>query len=127
MHSYLLTWRNCFLKHLKNRSHNAQNRSSSEISSRIFKTYNNYVQPHGFHIYNTPAGMAMAKMYPYTSKNYGLPQFNCLLHCFDKFPSIFLPSQEENKDTTNMCQTIIFHFYCNVSCFTVHGQHLFHK
>ena len=38
MHFYLLTCRDHLLKHLKDRSHNAQNRKSGEISSRIFKS-----------------------------------------------------------------------------------------
>ena len=50
IHYSLLTWRDNCLKHLKYRSHNAQNRRSGKISSRIFETYNNAVQPHGFHI-----------------------------------------------------------------------------
>ena len=50
MHSSLLTWRDCRLKHPKDIIHNAQNRRSGEISSRIFETYKNYVQPHGCHI-----------------------------------------------------------------------------
>ena len=64
MHYSLLTWRNGRLKHLKYIIHNAQNRRSIEISSRIFETYKNVVQPHGCHIYNTSADMAMAKIFP---------------------------------------------------------------
>ena len=72
MNSYLLTWRDCHLKRLKDRSHNAQNRRSDEISSHIFETYNNDVRPHGCHIYNTAVYMAMSKMCPCTSKRHGL-------------------------------------------------------
>ena len=46
MKSPLLTWCNFSLKHLKDMSHNEQNRQSGEISSRIFETYNTSVQPH---------------------------------------------------------------------------------
>ena len=46
---------------LKYRSQNAQNKRSSEISSHIFETYKNAVRPHGCHIYNTAADMAMEK------------------------------------------------------------------
>ena len=31
MYSYLLTWHDCHLKHIKYRSHNAQNRRSGEM------------------------------------------------------------------------------------------------
>ena len=55
----LLTQCDCHLKHLKDRSHNVQNRRSGEISSRIFETYNNYVRPHGLGICNTATEMAM--------------------------------------------------------------------
>ena len=72
MHSFLLTWLYCHLKHLKDISHNAQNRSSGEISSHIFETYKNTAQPHGCNIYNTAEDMAMATMCPYISKYHGL-------------------------------------------------------
>ena len=72
MHSYPLTWRNFHLKHLKDRSHNAQRIRPGEISSRIFVTYKNYVQPHGCHIYNTAADMAVVTICPCTSENNGV-------------------------------------------------------
>ena len=109
MHSSLLTWISCRLKHLKNRSHNAQNRRSGEISSRIFETYSNDVWPHGFHFYNTTSKIYMAKFCPCTSKYHGLLQCKCFARCCDKCPSIFLPSQEVNKNTKNTCPTIRFH------------------
>ena len=49
MHSYLLTWRDSHIKHLKDISHNEKNRRSGELSSRLFETYKNDVRPHGFH------------------------------------------------------------------------------
>ena len=73
IHYLLLTWLGCNLKHLKDRSHNAQNRGSGEIYSRIFKTYNNAVQPHGCHIYNNSAYISMEKICTYTSKHHGIP------------------------------------------------------
>ena len=106
MHYSLLTWRDCRLKHLKDRSQNAQNRSSGEISSHTFETYKNDVRPHGFHIYNTAADMAISTMCPCSSKHHGLPYWKYVLRCFDKCPSIVLPIQYENKDTTNTCPKI---------------------
>ena len=126
IHSSLLTWRNCCLKHLKYRIHNAQNRRSGEISSCIFETYNNAVQPHGCHIYNTAADMTMGKMYPCISKHHGFLHCKFLLRCCENFPSIVLPSKEVIKDTTNTCAIIRFHVYHNFSRFTVHGQHPYH-
>ena len=127
MHSCLLTCNDRRVKHLKDRSHNAQNRRSGEISSRIFETYNNYVRPHGCHIYNTGADMSMATMCPCTSKHHGIPHCKFVLCCSDKFPIIVLPSQDANKNTTNMCPIIIFHVYCNFSRWTVYGRRLYHE
>ena len=57
IHSLLLTWCGHHLKHLKDRSKNAQNRRSSELSSRLFETYKNSIGPHGCHICNSDADM----------------------------------------------------------------------
>ena len=64
----------------------------------------------------------MEKMCTCTSKHHGLLKWKCVLFFCDKRPSIFLPSQEANKDTTNTCPTIRFHFYRNVTHCTVHVQ-----
>ena len=127
MHYYLLIFKGSCLNHLKYRSHNAQNRRSGEISSCIFETYNNAVVNHGCHIYNTAADMAMEKMSPCTYENHGIPQCKCVLCCFEKCPSIFLPIKESNKGTTNMCTTIRFHVYCNVLSCTVHRKSPYHE
>ena len=66
MHSYLLTFRDQYTKHLKDISHNTQNIRSGKLSGRLFETYKNYVRPHGCHIYNYAADRAMAKMCPCT-------------------------------------------------------------
>ena len=50
MHMYLLTWRYRHIKKLKDRSQNAQNRKSGELSSHLFETYKNSVRPHGCYI-----------------------------------------------------------------------------
>ena len=50
VHSSLLTWYYRCPKHLKYMSQNVQTKRCSEISSHIFETYKNYVQPHGYHI-----------------------------------------------------------------------------
>ena len=105
IHSYLLVWNGHRLKHLKYRSHNAQNRRSGETPIRIFETYKNAVLPHGCHIYKITADMAMETMCSFTSEYHGLP--HCKSFC-DTCSSIVLPSQEENKDITNMCPTILF-------------------
>ena len=50
MHSYLLTCNDCHLKKPKERSHNARNRRSDELSSNQFETNKNYVKYHGCYI-----------------------------------------------------------------------------
>ena len=73
MNSSLLTWHNCCLKHLKDRSQNAQNRRSGEIPSCTSATYKNAVRPHGCHIYNNAEDMAMETMCPCTYKHHKIP------------------------------------------------------
>ena len=72
MHSYLITCHNR-LKHLKDKSHNAQNRRSGEISSHIFETYKNALRAHGCHIYNTTTYMTMEKLCPSIFEHHGIP------------------------------------------------------
>ena len=110
MHLYLLTWQYCRLKNLKYRSNNAQHRRYGKISSRIFETYKNVVRPNGFHIKKTAADIATTTMCHCTSKHNGLQRCNFVLLCCDKWPSIFLLSQEVIQDTTNTCQTIRLNF-----------------
>ena len=98
-----------------------QKRRSGDISSYIFETYKNDVQQHSFHSYNTTADMDMETMCNCTSKNHEIPHWKYVFRCCDKYPSIVLPSNEENKDTKNSCTTIRFYVYRNVSCFNVHG------
>ena len=122
INSSLFTWRDRRLKNLNDKSNNAQNRDSGEISSRIFETYKGTVQPHGCHIYNTDVEMVMATMFTCTSKNHGLPHWKCVSHFCDNFRSIVLPIQEENKDTTNTRPTIRFYIYHNVSRCTLQSR-----
>ena len=121
MYFFLLTWRNFHLKHLKYISHNAQNRRSVELLSRIFETNKNSGRPHECHIYNSDEDIAMKKMCLCNSQYHGLPHWKYLLQFCEKFPGISIPNQETNTDKTNTCLTIRFHVYHNVSHCTVHG------
>ena len=82
IHFSLLTWSDCHLKHLKDRSHNSKNRRSGEISSCIFETYNISVRPHACHIYNTAADVTMPTMCPCTSKRHRLRHCKCVFSFF---------------------------------------------
>ena len=121
MHLYLLTCCYCHVKHLKNRSHNAQNRRSGKLSISLFETYKNSVRPHGCHIYNYTAYMDMAKMCPCPSQHHGLPHWKYVLLCCDKCPGITIICKDTNKDEANTCSKICFHVYRNASHCTVRG------
>ena len=62
INSYLLSQRYHYMEKLKYQIHNAKNRRSGEISNGIFQKYNNYVVPHGHHIYQTSSDMDILKM-----------------------------------------------------------------
>ena len=81
MHFSLWTWSYRHLKNLKDSSHNSINRRSGKLLICIFETYKNAVRLHGFHIYNSAAYMAMAKVCPCTSQHYKLPHCECVLRC----------------------------------------------
>ena len=50
IHSSLLSWRDRYLKKLKDKRQNAQSRRSGERSHQIYTTSKNTVMPHGSHI-----------------------------------------------------------------------------
>ena len=54
----MLSWRDRYLKKLKDRIQNAQSRRSGEKSHHIYETYKNTVMPHGRHIYAKASDMA---------------------------------------------------------------------
>ena len=72
IHPSLLVCRDFSMKHFKDRLHNAQNRKSGEISSRIFETYENVVRPNSCHIFNTAADMVVSTMFQCTYKQHGI-------------------------------------------------------
>ena len=51
IHASLISWRDRYLKKLKDKSQNAQSRRSYEKSHLIYEIYENTVMPHGRHIY----------------------------------------------------------------------------
>ena len=120
MHYSLLRGRDSHLKKLKYQIHNAQNKRSGELENYVFEIYKNYVRPHGCNIHNTATEMEMETMCTCNYTHNGLLHWKCVLRCCERFPSIRIPSQDENRDTTNTYPTIIFHFYRNLSCCTVH-------
>ena len=51
IHSSLISWRDRYLKKLKDTIQNAQNRRSGEKENRIYETYKNTFMPNGRLIY----------------------------------------------------------------------------
>ena len=93
INSSYISWRDHYLRELKNLSKNAQNRRSGEKSNRLFETYKNSVMPHGCHIYETAADTTMAKICTYPPSQHAFPQWKCVLCCCSNFPRIDLPCQ----------------------------------
>ena len=62
IHSSLLSWRDRYLKKLKDKSQNTQSRRSGEKARHIYTTYKNTVMPHGSHIHAKASDMANATM-----------------------------------------------------------------
>ena len=60
IHSSFLSWRDRYLKKLKDKRQNAQIRRSGEKAHQIYTTYKNTVIPHGIHIYATASDMENA-------------------------------------------------------------------
>ena len=87
-----------------------------------FETYKSSVRPHGFHINKIASYTTKAKICTHPYEHHGLLHWKCELCCCDKLPSMVIPSQEENIDTTNTCPKMHFHVYINVHCCTMHGR-----
>ena len=66
------------------------------MANRLFKTYKNYVIPHGKHIFKTASNMDMAKMCEYPSSEYALPHWKCILCCCAQCTRIDIPSPESD-------------------------------
>ena len=79
IHSSLLSWRDWYLKKLKDKSQNSQIRRSGEKTHHIYTTYKNIVIPHGNHIYAKASDMANATMCKYPQSEHSLPHWKCVL------------------------------------------------
>ena len=73
IHSSLLSWRDSYLKKLKDQSQNAQSRRSGEKAHHIYTTYKSTVMPHGNHIYAKASDMENATMCTYPKSEHALP------------------------------------------------------
>ena len=73
IHSSLLSWRDRYLKKLKDQSQNAQSIRSGEKAYHIYKTHKNKVMPHECHIYAKSSDMENATMCTYPHSDHALP------------------------------------------------------
>ena len=97
IHPSLLSWRDRYLKKLKDKFQNAQSRRSSEKSHHIYETYKNTVMTHGRHIYARANDMENATMCTYPHSDHAQTHWKCVLQCCAECPYINLPDQETNK------------------------------
>ena len=93
MHSSLLSWRDKYLKKLKDQSQNVESRRSGEKAYQIYTTYKNTVMPHGSHIYATASDMANATMCAYPQSEPSPPHWKFVLRCCSDCPCINIPDQ----------------------------------
>ena len=120
IHSLLLSWRDRYLKKLKDKSQNAQSRRSGEKAHHIYTTYKNTVMPHGRHIYAKVSDMASAKICAYPNSDNELPHWKCVLRCCAYCPCIDIPYQETNKKHEETTPSIRFHIYHIIGRCTSH-------
>ena len=94
IHSSLLSWRDRYLKKLKDKIQNAQIRGSVKKSHHINGTYKNTVMPHGIHVYAKSYDMANATMCTYPQSDHLLTHWKCVLQCCDDCTCINITDQE---------------------------------
>ena len=70
IHSILPSWCDIYLKKLKDKIQNPQNRRAGEKANRVYETYKNTVMPHGRHIYSKSYYMAKATMCAYPNSDH---------------------------------------------------------
>ena len=97
IHSLFLSWRDRYLKKLKDKSQNAQSRRYGEKENHIYTTYKNTVMTHGRHIYAKSSDMSNTTMCAYPHSDNALPHWKFVLQCCDNCPCINLPDQETNE------------------------------
>ena len=111
IHSSLLSWRDRYLKKLKDQIQNSQSRRSGVKANHIYTTYKNTVMPYRSHIYAKASEMANATMCSYPQSEHTLPHWKCVLRCCADCPCINIPDQETTKKHDKTTPSIRFHIY----------------
>ena len=122
VHSSLLSWRDSYLKKLKDQIQNAQKRRSGEKSNHIYETYKNTVMPHGNNIYAKAYDMVKATICTYTQSDYALPHCRCVMQRCAKCTDINIPDQKTDDQYSNTSPSISFHIYQIIARCTTHGR-----
>ena len=121
IHLSLLSWRDRYLKKLKDQSQNSQSRRSSEKAHHIYETYKNTVMAHGRHSYAKAYDMESATTCTYPQSDHALPHCKCVLQCCADCPYINISDQETTKKHDETTPSIRFHIYHIIGCCTAHG------
>ena len=128
----MLSWRDRYLKKLKDQIQNAQNIRSVEKSNFIYETYKNILIPHGRHIYDKAYGVAKSTVWPYPQYDHALPHWKCVLRLCAYFPCINIPDQEKDNQYSETTPSIRFHIYriisrCTDNCrITLKEKNIYH-
>ena len=110
IHSSLLSWRDRYLKKLKDKSQNSQSRRSGEKSHHIYETYKNTGIPHGRHIYTKSSDMENDTMCTCPQSDHAFPHWKYVLRCCYDCLYINLPDQKTNKSMKKKQPQLCFTF-----------------
>ena len=122
IHSSLLSWRDRYLKKIKDQSQNDQSRRSDEKSHQIYTKYKNTVIPHGSHIYAKAYDMENDTMRTNPQYDHELPHWKCVLRCCADCICINIPDQETTEKHDETTPTIRFHIYHIIGSCAIHGR-----
>ena len=100
--SSFLSWRDRYLKKLKDKIQNAQSRWSGEKAHNIYTTYKNTVIPHGNHIYAKASDMENTTICTYPQSEHAGTHCKYVLQCCSDCPCINIPDQETTKNMTKI-------------------------
>ena len=122
IHFSLLSWRDRYLKNIKDKIRNDQIRRYGEKSHHIYTTYKNTVMPHGRHIYAKSYDIEKATMCTYPQSGHAIPHWKYVLRCCAKCPCVNIPDQETTKKHEETTPSIRFHIYHIIGRCTDHGR-----
>ena len=117
----MLSWWDRYLKKMKDKSKNAQSRSSGEKAHHIYETYKNSVIPHGHHICAKASDMVKAIMCTYPQSDHTLPHWKYTLWGCARCPCINIPDQETDNQYSETTPSIRFHIYRIIGRCTANG------